>query len=69
MMTRFSGPSAYQVDAPKGYVTTNFRTDYTVRSWCNVSLEVNNAFNVQYEEMVRFRMPGRSYAVGLTLKP
>ncbi len=60
--------AAYQVDAPHGFVLTHLRTDYSLRRWLTFSFETNNLFNVQYEEMARFRMPGRSFSVGLTMK-
>jgi len=60
--------AAYQVDAPRGFVLTNLRTDYSLRRWLTFSFEANNLFNVQYEEMARFRMPGRSFSVGLGMK-
>ena len=59
--------AAYKYDTPGAFAVTDLHTDYDVRPWMNVALEVDNVFNVQYEEMARYRLPGRSYAFVLKL--
>jgi outer membrane cobalamin receptor len=59
--------SAYQSDRPGGSVVTDLHLGYDISDWVNVGVEVDNAFNVQYEEMARYRMPGRTWAMTLRL--
>jgi len=59
--------AAYRSDAPGGAVVTDLHSDFDVRPWLNVGVEVDNVFNVQYEEMARFRMPGRNYAATMRI--
>ena len=54
--------AAYRSDAPRGAAVTDFHSDFDVRPWLNVGIELDNLFDVQYEEMARFRMPGRTFA-------
>jgi outer membrane cobalamin receptor len=34
----------------------------------NASVKVNNIFDEQYEELARYRMPGRNWMFGVSLR-
>ena len=52
---------------PGDFVLFNLGTKYNVNKNVTASLSCNNVFNVQYEEAVKFRAPGRSFVAGIDL--
>jgi outer membrane receptor protein involved in Fe transport len=55
----------YPESAPKAYTLISGKTTYRLPKGFSVSFAVNNIGNEQYEEMAKFRMPGRSYTFGV----
>jgi len=60
--------AAYRYDAPGAFAVTDARVEFAFRSWITGGVDVRNLFNQQYEEMARYRLPGRSYAFTLALR-
>ncbi len=54
----------YAESPPGAYVLVNGKMTYRLPKGFSVSFAVNNIGNEQYEEMAKYRMPGRSYAIG-----
>ena len=52
----------YPNDAPDAFYVLNVRLAYSLSHRILISVAVNNLLNRQYEEMARYRMPGRSIA-------
>lgn len=52
----------YPNDAPEAFYVVNAKLSYNASSRITLSAAVNNLLNRQYEEMARYRMPGRSIA-------
>ena len=59
--------SAYRYDAPGSFAVVDLHSDYDILSWLNVGIDVDNVFNYQYEEMARYRMPGRTYSIAVRM--
>ncbi len=57
----------YPGSEPGGYVLFNTKVDYAVSENFLVFIKLDNLTDVQYEEIERYRMPGRTYSVGLNL--
>ncbi len=57
----------YPGSEPDGYILYNARASYSINSRLNASFSVQNIANKQYEEIERYRMEGRTFAVGLNL--
>jgi iron complex outermembrane receptor protein len=55
----------YQTDEPEAYALWNFRLAFQFRQNTRLSLFLDNATDVQYEEMERYRMPPRTYRIEL----
>ncbi len=53
----------YPLEAPQAYILSNAKLNYAFNKTINFSLAVNNLFNTQYEELARYRMPGRNFLV------
>jgi len=62
-ITNFSNPLG--TDYPGDFVVFNIGAKYKVMENCTTSLTCNNINNTQYEEVVWFRAPGRSYVAGV----
>ncbi len=50
----------YPNDAPEAFYLVGTRLSYELSQRITLSVAVNNLLNQQYEEMARYRMPGRS---------
>ena len=50
----------YPNDAPDSFYVVNSRLSYSLSDQVMLSVAVNNLLDRQYEEMARYRMPGRS---------
>lgn len=57
----------YPDSKPDGFVLFDSRFEYDFNSRYSAYISVNNIGNTQYEEVERYRMPGRSYSVGFKL--
>ncbi len=55
----------YPGSEPDGYVLLNTKLTYTFSEDLSAWIKVDNLTDVQYEEIERYRMPGRSYGLGL----
>ena len=53
----------YPNDAPDAFYLVNARLSYKISDWVIFSLAASNLLNREYEEMARYRMPGRSIAL------
>jgi len=62
-ITNFTNPLG--TDYPGDFVVFNIGAKYKVMENCTTSLTCNNINNTQYEEVVWFRAPGRSYVAGV----
>ena len=51
----------YASDAPDAFRVVDLTMSYNPSDWITLRFEIRNAWNEQYEEMARYRMPGRSY--------
>jgi outer membrane receptor protein involved in Fe transport len=51
----------YPLDAPDAFRVVDLTTSYKPSDWITLRFQIRNAWNEQYEEMARYRMPGRSY--------
>jgi iron complex outermembrane receptor protein len=56
------------VGYPGNFVLFNLGTKYQFSKNVSGTLACNNLFNDQYEEVVKFRAPGRSFVAGIDLK-
>jgi outer membrane cobalamin receptor len=50
----------YPNDAPDAFYTVNVKLSYDLSDRVKLSVAINNLLDRQYEEMARYRMPGRS---------
>lgn len=55
----------YPLQRPQAFAVANGKLSATVFNGLELSLSVNNLFDREYEELARYRMPGRNYLVGL----
>ena len=58
----------YPNDAPDAFYVVNAKLSYSLSNWTTLSIAVNNLLNRQYEEMGRYRMPGRSIVFRMVLE-
>ena len=58
----------YPKDAPETFYVVNVKLSYNVSGRITLSAGVNNLLNRQYEEMARYRMPGRSVAFRMVIE-
>jgi len=54
----------YPESPPGAYTLVNVKATYRLPKGLSVNFAVNNVGNEQYEEMAKYRMPGRSYTLG-----
>lgn len=57
----------YPGSEPEAYFLVNLRADYSINDNYKFFVSLDNANDAQYEEIERYRMPGRSYSIGFTL--
>jgi len=53
------------INYPGNFIVVNLGTKYQFTENISGTLACNNLFNEQYEEVVKFRAPGRSYVLGV----
>lgn len=58
----------YPNDEPDAFFVVNGKLQRHLGKHFTLSLGVNNLFNTQYEELARYRMPGRSWIFGTSLE-
>ena len=58
----------YPDSTPGGYISGDTKFNYQFNGKTSLYLAITNIGNVQYEELERYRMPGRAYTVGARLK-
>ncbi|MBI4720209.1 MAG: TonB-dependent receptor [Chitinivibrionia bacterium] len=58
----------YPLQAPDAFWLTNANVRYRLTKGMLLSLTVNNVFDTQYEELARYRMPGRNAVVGVSFR-
>ncbi len=54
----------YPLQAPEAFFTTNGKMTFNAANNLRFSLTVNNILNNDYEELARYRMPGRNFIFG-----
>ena len=58
----------YPGSEPAAVFVSNTKLAYTVSKGCSAYVAVNNVNNAQYEELERYRMPGRSFTTGVEMR-
>lgn len=58
----------FEKSLPAAYWLFNSNVQYRLFNDVIVSVRVNNIFNEQYEELARYRMPGRNWMLGVSLR-
>jgi len=58
----------YPGDEPEAYFLINTRLSYLINENTSLYFALNNITDSQYEELERYRMPGRSFSTGLMAK-
>jgi outer membrane receptor protein involved in Fe transport len=58
----------YPLQAPDAYWVFNANVQYRLSEMVNLSAKVNNIFDEKYEELARYRMPGRNWIFGVSLR-
>jgi len=58
----------YPNDAPEEFYVVNIKLFYNLSNQVTLSAAVNNLLNRQYEEMARYRMPGRSITFRMVIE-
>lgn len=58
----------FESSLPAAYWLFNANVQYKLSAAVIVSAKVNNIFDAQYEELARYRMPGRNYMFGVSLR-
>jgi outer membrane receptor for ferrienterochelin and colicins len=56
----------YPLQAPDAFWVTDAKAQYRLFTSLSLTATVNNMFDVQYEELARYRMPGRHWLFGLS---
>ena len=56
----------YPNDEPEAYVLLNAKLATHLVSGLTLSLSGNNLLDTQYEELARYRMPGRHWVAGMS---
>jgi outer membrane cobalamin receptor len=60
--------SIYPGSEPDAFFVINSKISYKIAQGKMVYISVSNITNTQYEEIERYRMPGRSYTLGTTFE-
>jgi outer membrane cobalamin receptor len=58
----------FESSLPPAYWVFNSNIQYKLSDTVFLSAKVNNIFDEQYEELARYRMPGRNYIFGVSLR-
>ena len=58
----------YPDSNPEAYSLLDLKLTYAFARTHSYWFSINNIFNTQYEELERYRMPGRNYSMGVSLK-
>jgi outer membrane cobalamin receptor len=58
----------FESSLPDGYWVLNANVQYRVSEMVILSAKVNNISDKQYEELARYRMPGRNWIFGVSLR-
>lgn len=58
----------YPLQAPAAYWVFNANVQCRISDMVNASVKVNNIFDEQYEELARYRMPGRNWMFGVSFR-
>jgi outer membrane receptor protein involved in Fe transport len=58
----------YPGSEPDGYILFNGKLSYTISEKVSTYFKIDNIGDVQYEEIERYRMPGRNFMVGVNLQ-
>jgi outer membrane cobalamin receptor len=58
----------YPLQAPAAYWVFNANVQCRISEMVNASVKVNNIFDEQYEELARYRMPGRNWMFGVSFR-
>jgi outer membrane receptor protein involved in Fe transport len=58
----------FPLQAPVAYWVLNSNVQFRVTDRITASAKVNNMFDTQYEELARYRMPGRNWIFGLAFR-
>lgn len=58
----------YPGSEPEGYILFNTKLEYAFSDAYSVFLKIDNLGDVQYEEIERYRMQGRNFALGVDLR-
>jgi len=58
----------YPGSEPAGYILFGGKLSYTLSEKASAWVKIDNATDVQYEEIERYRMAGRNYMVGVHLQ-
>ncbi|MFC1500229.1 TonB-dependent receptor domain-containing protein [Candidatus Zixiibacteriota bacterium] len=56
----------YPLQAPSAYMLTSMVLRHHLTETLTLSLRINNLFDRQYEELARYRMPGRNLLLGVS---
>ena len=54
----------YPLQAPQAFFVMNSKATIKLLDNLNISIALNNVFNTEYEELARYRMPGRNWIFG-----
>ena len=57
----------YPGSEPDGYVLFNTKLDYAISDHFTTFFKLDNIADVQYEEIERYRMQGRTFSVGINM--
>ena len=55
----------YPLQAPDEFWVFNAKLLYQISTLAKASIGINNIFDAEYEELARYRMPGRNWLFGL----
>jgi outer membrane receptor protein involved in Fe transport len=57
----------YPLQAPEAFWVTDLKGRYRLTNNVTLTATVNNVFDAQYEELARYRMPGRNWLFGVSV--
>ena len=58
----------YPGSEPAGYILFGGKLSYTISDKVSTYFKIDNATDVQYEEIERYRMAGRNFMVGVNMQ-
>jgi outer membrane cobalamin receptor len=62
------GRFLFESSLPDAYWVFNSNLQYKLSDTVLLSAKVNDIFDESYEELARYRMPGRNYVFGVSLR-